>query len=317
MKILFTADIHIKLGQKNVPIAWALNRYSLLWKQLEQLQYNCDLFVVGGDIFDKLPNMQELEVYFEFLRWCVIPTVIYSGNHEMLKKDTTFLTNLKTVTSRLNPLVRIVDTCETIFDGEVDIIPYNCLKTADFTTFTGKVLMTHVRGDIPPHVKAEVPIEKFSQWQTVLAGDLHSYENCQANILYPGSPATTSFHRNMVNTGCIIFDTDTLGHVWHEFDLPQLIRRTVKVGDPTPATDYHHTIYEVEGDLLALSQLADNELVDKRVTKKETDTALILDKDMSLAEEIKEYLSYILVLPETTIEQVLKEYNNYANRIQD
>ena len=28
--ILFTADWHIKLGQKNVPIPWACSRYNLL-----------------------------------------------------------------------------------------------------------------------------------------------------------------------------------------------------------------------------------------------------------------------------------------------
>jgi DNA repair exonuclease SbcCD nuclease subunit len=317
MKILFTADVHIKLGQKNVPIQWALNRYKMLWQQLATLQPHCDLLVVGGDVFDKLPNMQELETYFEFVGTCVIPTIIYSGNHEMMKKDTTFLTNLKTVTNRLNPLVRIVDACETICDGQVDIIPYNCLKTVDFNQFSGKVLMTHVRGEIPPHVKPEVPIERFKQWDVVLAGDLHSYENCQANILYPGSPATTSFHRNLVDTGCIEFDVTTQTHVWHKFNLPQLIRETVLAGEPTPGTDYHHTIYEIEGDLLELSQVADSELVDKRVVKRSSDTALILNTEMTLVEEVREYLSYILELPVKTIDKVLQEFNAYENKLRD
>lgn len=317
MKILFTADIHIKLGQKNVPQEWALNRYQLMWQRFQELWQGKDLFVVGGDIFDRLPTMQELEVYFDFVSRCEIDTIIYSGNHEMLKKDTTFLTNLKLVTHRLNPLVRIVDECETILNGMVDIIPYNCLKSADFSQFRAPILMTHVRGDIPPHVKAEVPIERFQQWQVVLAGDLHSYENSQNNILYPGSPATTSFHRNVVNTGIIEFDVHTLDHVWHELNLPQLLRKTIRAGEPTPQTEYHHTVYEVEGDLVELAQLEDNELVDKKVAKKDIDTALILDRDMTLAEEVREYITYILQLPENTIDQVLKEFNNYANRLQD
>jgi len=317
MKILFTADVHIKLGQKNVPTLWALNRYKMMWQQITDLQPRCDLLVVGGDIFDKLPNMQELEVYFEFVTTCVIPTIIYSGNHEMMKKDTTFLTYLKSMTNRLNPLVRIVDACETICDGMVDIIPYNCLKTVDFKQFSGKVLMTHVRGEIPPHVKAEIPIENFSQWDVVLAGDLHSYENCQANILYPGSPATTSFHRNLVDTGVIEFDVNTQNHVWHKLNLPQLLRETVTAGDPTPATDYHHTVYEVEGDLASLSQMVDSELVDKKVVKRNTDTALILDGEMTLSEEVREYLTYILQLPEETISKALMELNNYESRLQN
>jgi DNA repair exonuclease SbcCD nuclease subunit len=317
MKILFTADVHIKLGQKNVPVEWAHNRYTSLWEQLRAAQRDCDLFVIGGDVFDKLPNMQELEIYFELIGSCTIPTVIYSGNHEMLKKDTTFLSNLKSVTNRLNPLVEIIDDCTTICDGRVDIIPYNHLKTADFTQFNAPVLLTHVRGDIPPHVKAEVPIERFQQWRAVLAGDLHSYENCQANILYPGSPATTSFHRGVVDTGVIIFDLDTLEHVWHKLNLPQLIRRTILAGEPAPQTPYHHTIYEVEGDLSQLSQLQDSELIDRKVVKRNSDTALMLDSEMTLAEEVREYLLYILQLPEETANKALMLLNSLEHKLQD
>ena len=55
MKILFTADIHIKLGQKSVPVPWAKNRYELLVEQLVSNQKQADMFIIGGDIFDKLP----------------------------------------------------------------------------------------------------------------------------------------------------------------------------------------------------------------------------------------------------------------------
>ena len=72
MKVLFTADVHIKLGQKNVPIEWAKIRFNMLWQQLEDMQTECDLFVIGGDVFDKLPNMEELlkrdaNLYIEFM----------------------------------------------------------------------------------------------------------------------------------------------------------------------------------------------------------------------------------------------------------
>ena len=59
MKVLFTADIHIKLGQKNVPVDWAKNRYELLWTQLQEIQNKADVFIIGGDVFDKLPSMDE------------------------------------------------------------------------------------------------------------------------------------------------------------------------------------------------------------------------------------------------------------------
>ena len=90
MKILFTADIHIKLGQKNVPIEWAKNRYAIFIQQLAAECTWCDLLVLGGDVFDRMPTMDELEVYFDLVASISIPCVIYAGNHEALKKDTTF-----------------------------------------------------------------------------------------------------------------------------------------------------------------------------------------------------------------------------------
>lgn len=316
MKVLFTADIHIKLGQKNVPVDWAKNRYKLLWKEFESLQKDCDLFVIGGDVFDKLPNMEELEVYFQLISKCKIPTIIYPGNHEALKKNTSFMTNLKDVTNSLNDKVTIIDEFYSL--DNMDFIPYNKLKEyhpAD-VDFHGDICFTHVRGEIPPHVKPEVNLDIFDRWKVVLAGDLHSYENCQRNILYPGSPVTTSFHRNSVDTGVIVLDTDTLEHEFIKLKLPQLLRKTVGVNDPKLPTDFDHTIYEVEGSLDELSTLEDSELIDKKVTKRDTDVALILDNSMSLTQEVREYLEFIMQLPEATIEKVLKVFHDYESKIE-
>jgi len=312
MKILFTADIHIKIGQKNVPVEWARARYRDLFSQLKALQSKCDLFVVGGDIFDRLATMEELEIYFEFLSTIDVETIIYPGNHEAAKKNTTWLSNLKNVTDLVNPKVRIIDDFYT-YKG-VDFVPYNRLKELENTVyrFSENVLCTHVRGEIPPHVKPEVDLDLFTRWKTVLAGDLHSYENSQRNILYPGSPVTTSFHRNMVNSGVILLDTDTHEHEWLELELPQLIRKTIQAGEPMPATEYHHTIYEVEGDMTQLGEMATSELLDKKIVRRNTDTELILDPTMTLQQEVHEYLSYVLELPEPQIETIIQELNNHA-----
>ena len=314
MKILFTADLHVKLGQKNVPTDWAVNRYNLLEEQLDTLQDQADIVVLGGDIFDKLPNMAELDIYFKLISIFRKPTFIISGNHEALKKDTTFLSQLKFVSASVNPKVCIIDDYFS-YEG-IDFIPYNKLKDFEKNGYelNSKVLVTHVRGEIPPHVKPEVDLSIFDRWEAVLAGDLHSYTNSQRNILYPGSPATTSFHRNVVDTGVILFDTDTMAHEWLKLELPQLLRQTIKAGDPMPATDYHHTIYEVEGDMAELSNMEDNALLDKKVVKRETDTALILEPEMTLAAEVNEYLRYILQLNDDAIEKALKELGNYADK---
>lgn len=321
MKILFVADIHIKLGAKNVPTEWALNRYKLLIEQLAQHSVQADLLVIGGDIFDKLPNMEELSVYYDLVSSCALPTLIYPGNHESVKKDTTFFSHLKRVTNMLNPLVTVVD--DYYSTSEFDIIPYNKLKDYEkntdntFVSLHNKLLFTHVRGEIPPHVKPEVDLDIFSSWQTVLAGDLHSYENSQRNILYPGSPVTTSFHRSIVSTGVILFDTETHTHEWLKLALPQLIRKTIKAGEEMIATEYHHTIYEIEGDMAELGAMTDSALIDKKIVKRETDTALILDPKMTLTQELKEYLSYILMLGDKDIEDCVQVLNSNMGKLND
>jgi len=315
MKILFTADLHIKLGAKNVPVEWAKQRYEIFITQLSVLQRDCDLLVLGGDVFDRMPTMDELEVYFDLVASISIPCIIYAGNHEALKKDTTFFTYLKKSTTRLNKLVTVIDDYHSI--DNMDFIPYNKLKEFEKAPHLthGNICFTHVRGEIPPHVKPEMNLDLFNRWDVVLAGDLHSYENSQRNILYPGSPCTTSFHRNVVDTGIIILDSETLTHSWVKLQLPQLIRKTIQAGDDMPATDYHHTIYEIEGDMAELGALADSNLIDKKVVKRETDTALILDPKMTIQEEVREYLSYILQLSDNTVEDVLHVLNNNMNKI--
>lgn len=322
MKVLFTADIHIKLGQKNVPVEWAKNRYDKLFRAICDLaaKETVDLLVIGGDIFDKLPNMAELELFFDFMMRIRCDTVIYSGNHEADKKNTTFLSNLKDIVYQIscatteNNRIHIIDYFKHI-DG-IDFIPYNTLKdwAKDPTLFKGKnrILCTHVRGDIPPHVKAEVPLELFDRWDLVLAGDLHSYENSQRNILYPGSPVTTSFHRNRVDTGVLIVDTDTLQHEFVKLDLPQLIRQTIKAGDEMPGGVYDHIIYEVEGNLSELADMQGSELLDKKIVRRASDSALILDPSMSIVQEVEEYLRYILMLDGPGLDSILKELTTYV-----
>ena len=48
--ILFTADWHIKLGQKNVPVPWACTRYKLFFQQVQDAieEHNVSLHIIGG-----------------------------------------------------------------------------------------------------------------------------------------------------------------------------------------------------------------------------------------------------------------------------
>ena len=311
MKILFSADWHIKLGQKSVPRKWSTNRYELLFKELYKLEKTVDLHVIGGDIFDRIPTLDELSLYFQYIKGISIKTIIYPGNHEALRKTTTFFSNLKDVTRAINPLVTILDDYYKLED--MDFIPYNKLKIFDPKDFSGRTLFTHVRGEIPPHVTPEIDLDQLKRWELVIAGDLHSHSNSQGNIVYPGSPVTTSFHRNPVDTGVLLFDSSTLNWSWLKLKLPQLIRQTVGHPDQMIETHYHHTIYELEGDVSELVKVdKDNKLLDKKLIKRYNDSALILTPEMTLEDELAEYLQFILGLNEKKVKEVLGVFHDYT-----
>lgn len=308
-KILFIADIHIKLNQKNVPVQWARDRYYQFIDQMREAAIGQDYIILGGDIFDRVPTLEELSIYFDLIQACEVPTFIYDGNHEASKKGKTFFSHLMLHTNKLNPLVTIIDHCYVV--DEFSILPYCELhkhKTFDFPT--DRPLFTHVRGEIPPHVKSEVDLSLFDKFPVVFAGDLHSHSNSQRNIVYPGSPMTTSFHRNEVDTGYLLIDG--LNWTWRKFNLPQLIRKTV--GDPSEMvpTSYHHTVYELEGDAVSLSKVRNTDLLDKKLIKKASEATLVLNPKMSMVEELVEYLRYVLELPDSSIEEIVKVYNDYS-----
>ena len=310
--ILFTADWHIKLGQKNVPVPWACSRYQLFFQQVQDAITNHDvsLHIIGGDLFDRVPSMDELTLYFDFVRQQKVRTIIYDGNHEATKKNYTFFSNLIRATKDINPLVEVIT--ETYYEDNWAILPYadlhkkNCIETID-----ADYLFTHVRGEIPPHVIPEVDLKRFDKFKTVFAGDLHAHENTQRNIVYPGSPMTTSFHRNIVKTGYLTID-DNFDWTWHKFELPQLIRKTVDSPDEMVQTDFHHTIYELEGDVQDLAKVKNSELLDKKVVKRTVEATLNLHAEMTMSDELGVYLKEILSLDDDKIRNIMGVFNDYS-----
>jgi DNA repair exonuclease SbcCD nuclease subunit len=310
--ILFTADWHIKLGQKNVPLPWACSRYKMFFEAIYDLEEEVDLHIIGGDLFDRVPSMDELTLYFDFIKGIKVPTIIFDGNHEATKKNKTFFSNLTRATSDVNPLVEIVDYTREHSWGT--ILPYADLhkKGAIEKCNPDKPLYTHVRGEIPPHVTPEVDLDRFNPFPVVFAGDLHSHSNTQRNIVYPGSPMTTSFHRDIVKTGYLLIDEDNDSTwEWGEFILPQLLRKTVDNESDMQPTMFHHTIYEIEGDVADLANIKNSELLDKKVVKRSSEATLNL-KDLSIEEELVEYMSAILNLTDDKITQIMGVFNDYS-----
>jgi hypothetical protein len=261
-------------------------------------------------VFDKIPNMEELGLFIQYLHWGSgsWKTVIFDGNHEATKKGYTFF-------KWLNYL--IPDDCYVIDEFTkwemFDILPY--CKLHNWAGDTDKILLTHVRGEIPPHVVPEVDLDIFNGYDIVFAGDLHAHSNSQRNIIYPGSPLSVTFHRTKVKTGVIVFETDDANWEWVEIKVPQLIRKTVEDPSEIIKTEYDHTIYELKGDMLDLSKVKNSDILDKKIVEHTSEATLNL-ADLSIEEEIETYCSKILNLPQTKIERLIQVYHDNTSNFE-
>lgn len=323
MKILFSADHHIKLGQKNVPKEWQKNRFLLLAEALQKIfiEHDCDLHIIGGDLLDTAkPSTEELELMFAFLEKLEHKGLIYAGNHEMVNKSTSCLDHLAEAIK--NATKSNWEVASESRNEHFDIVDYKELHKDKWKASVAPICFTHVRGEIPPHVTPEINLTKFAEhgYQLVIAGDLHSHQNSQKIndnlwLLYPGSPLTTSFHRNRTKdtNGCLIVDTNTLEYEWIELgSLPQLIRKKVDANTELLPDPYDRVIYEVEGDVSELKKLKGSDLLDKKINVKVSKEAKLNLEGKSTLEELGLYLKDVQGLDSKDIERLVSTAQPYV-----
>jgi hypothetical protein len=104
--------------------------------------------------------------------------------------------------------------------------------------------------------------------------------------------------------------------MWDAFELPQLIRKTVSDPSEMVPTDFHHTIYEIEGDIQELANVKNTDLLDKKVVKRSSEATLVIDKEMTIQDELVEYLTYILEIPEVRIPEIVGIFNDYVTKVE-
>jgi hypothetical protein len=199
----------------------------------------------------------------------------------------------------------------TTHDG-IDYIPYNILH-AEWGEARSNYAVTHVRGEIPPHVQPEIDLVRFSAYDKVFAGDLHSFKNSQGNLWYPGSPLSTSFHRGLPRgtNGYFLIETDTGEHSWNELSLPHLLRETVSDPELIVPTEYHHTIYELEGTVDELGKVdASLELLDKKVNTHVAQDAALDLVDKTIKEELALYLTEIKGITGKSHTRIMGRYHD-------
>lgn len=289
--LLFVADEHVLFRRKGVPTEFEKSRYSQLFDHLLNLSTNPNCVAVchGGDCFDRSPTLQETALVVRYLNAVIKPTYVIPGNHEQIKKDTTFLSELSNMVS--NPLVTIISDYATynIANIAIDFIPFNRLKQFEKegnTELNSKLLITHVRGCIPPHVTPEVDLNIFNRWKLVLAGDLHSHSNSQRNIVYPGSPLTTSFYRNKPKKGILKVDLTTLSVDFIDLNLPALLKLTVESKDDiVENTSQDFIAYDIVPKVEAIIEAKEDTVFHKESSREDAILA-VLDAEESKKQEV-------------------------------
>ena len=89
-KILCSADWHILLHKKKVPYTWQMGRFKSMFAKLLELEHDCDVHIIAGDIFDKKPEPDEICLFLSYINSVTIPTYIIPGNHEATRKGESF-----------------------------------------------------------------------------------------------------------------------------------------------------------------------------------------------------------------------------------
>lgn len=316
MKILHSADWHINLDKKKVPIKWQTNRFKMFFDQILELEKTCDIHILSGDVFDKKPILEESSLFASYANKVQIRTIIIPGNHEATKKGESFFESyLEHEDAINNPNIEIYTKNTRIEHNGIwfQLFPYGEMQKDKLPTYVdGDILVTHIRGEVPPHIKPEYQFEKLRPWHLILLGDLHfqhQYKDFPA--FYPGSPMNVVFDRNPdriygvqtidVSTDSKQFSVDIL-----PLSLPKLIRKQIKVGQPLIKDSFDHVVYEVIGSIDELSEIENNELLDKKIAHAPAEESkLDLSEAETLLEELSIYLDYIKV---ENKEEIVQEF---------
>lgn len=319
LKILSSADWHILLRKKKVPYEWQEKRFKLMFQKLHELEASCDVHIIAGDIFDKKPEPDEICLFLSYINAVTIPTYVIPGNHEATKKGESFFEHFTQDNAITNKNVHIfTKNGRASVQGQgFQFFPYGEMQLDKVPEYVeGDILVTHIRGEVPPHVTAEFDFERIRQWPITLLGDLHFRHKYQDfNVYYPGSPLNTHFDRDSKRQyGVDIF---TVIDPWNytidfvDLKLPKLIRKTVSKQSDIIPHEYDHVIYEIVGSIDEVSKIENSELIDKKIATAPSESSKLDLRNKSLVEELQEYLSYIKIEDQ---EPILNEFKDLGIR---
>ncbi len=302
MKILSVADIHINLHKKKIPYEWQTNRFKKLFEKLLELEKSCDVVVISGDIFDKKPEPDEICLFLSYANAVTKPTLAIPGNHEATTKGKSFLEYFEqeNVINNSNFILSTTNKRVVIEGQGFQLFPYGEMQSGNIPEYvTGDILVTHIRGEVPPHITPEFDFELIRKWNLVLLGDLHfNHKYKDYNVYYPGSPLNTTFDRDdsrEYGVDIITYDAHTFNMEFVDLKLPKLIRKTVEAGQELKPHPINHVVYEVTGSIDKLSKVVNHELLDKKIAEKPSENSKLDLTNKTLIEELSVYLDFIKV----------------------
>jgi len=201
MKILHSADWHILLHKKKVPYKWQVNRFKTFFNKLIELEKQCEVHIIAGDIFDKKPEPDEVCLFLSYINSVTIPTYIIPGNHEATRKGETFLEHFTQENAIKNSNVHLITKNKRVQEGSAyfQFFPYGEMQIDNLPVIQHEkdILVTHIRGEVPPHITSEYDFEKLRPWKLILLGDLHfAHKYLDYPAYYPGSPLNVTFDRD-------------------------------------------------------------------------------------------------------------------------
>ena len=315
IKILCSADWHINLHKKKVPYDWQVSRFREMFRKLIALEQRVDVHVIAGDIFDKKPEPDEISLFLSYINSVTIPTLIIPGNHEATRKGETFFEHLTEKNAIKNPSVQVFTRNGSTHVGKTlfQFFPYGEVQTDNLPPYEeDAILVTHIRGEVPPHITPEYDFSRLSNWGLVLLGDLHfNHRYGDTNCYYPGSPLNTTFDRDEKREYGVdlyeVIDSHNYTREFYDLDLPKLVRRTIKAGEQMITDSRHHVVYEVTGSVDQLAAIERSDLLDKKVVEKPQSDATLDLKNKTIFEELEIYLNHIKVADVDTVMSEFKQ----------
>lgn len=313
MKFIFTADWHIKTKFKDIPLGWLADRYVefLYWLEEQRIATGATALVIGGDVFDNIPSIFDVALFSSVFHVTNFEEyMIYPGNHEMLNKHKSFYETVHKILVPYKKLTMIYDKLERWHDWLV--VPYPLIKTVALPTAPTRI-MSHVRAKSDRGLyDAEIDFNCFVEHPVVLLGDIHEHRQVSghSNCWYSGAPYDTSMAPLPLSDKYVLLvDGDSVTPI------PRLdkFRRLIKI---ETTKDHYLSVkekvaqskhfYDIEVIVDNINDLRD--LADLDVKKKMRKSKYDLDASKTPEEQMLEYLTDVLAMPNEEASKTLTVY---------